>query len=416
MANSTTPLTDTQIRKKGLQSKEYNLSDGGGLQLRTKPSGSKVWLFNYHRPENKKRTNMKLGSYPGLTLADARKRKGECKALLEKGIDPQEYRAEQAREHAEAGQNTLKYVADKWFKVKVNKDKLTEDYAEDLYSSLANHVFPKLGNRPIHKITAPEVTDVLEPLEEAGKLETLRRICQRLNMIMNFAVRKELVEVNRLYGIGEDFQRPPPKQQFPTIAPQELPLLMKDIAGASIKPVTRYLIEWQLQTMVRPGEAAGARWDELDIINKVWNIPGSRMKKKRPHSVPLSDQVLEILDSIKPYSGNRDYIFPSNIKPREHANKATVNMALRRMGYKGRLVAQGLRSIASTALNEQRFDEDLVETALAHIDKNSTRDAYNNADYLQQRRVMMQWWSNYIEQAKTGKTPNKEGIKHLKVV
>ena len=399
MANSTTPLTDTQIRKKGSQPKEYNLSDGGGLQLRVKPSGSKVWLFNYSRPETKKRTNMKLGAYPGLTLADARKKREECKALLEKRIDPQEYRAEQARDQAEAGQNTLKFVADKWFKVKVNKDKLTDDYAEDLYNSLANHVFPALGNRPIHKITAVEVSDVLEPLQEAGKLETLRRICQRLNMIMNFAVRKELVAVNKLYGLGEDFQAPPAKQHLPTIKPSELPKLMVDIARANIKPVTRYLLEWQLHTMVRPSEAAGAKWEEIDFETMIWSIPAIRMKKKRDHAVPLSSQALEILESIRPFSGHREYVFPADFKPREHANNSTANMALRRMGYKGKLVAHGLRSIASTVLHEQTFNSDLIETALAHVDKNTTRSAYNRTEYLERRRVMMQWWSNHIENA-----------------
>lgn len=397
MANSTSPLTDTQIRKKAPQPKEYNLSDGGGLQLRIKPTGSKVWLFNYPRPGTKKRTNMKLGTYPNLTLSDARRKRGELKALLEHGIDPQENRAEQAREEVEASQNTLRHVADKWFKIKVARDRLTEDYAEDLYNSLANHVFPRLGDRPIHKISALEVIDVLEPLQKAGKLETLRRICQRLNMIMNFAVRKELVAVNKLQTIGEDFQSPPPKQHFPNIEPQELPKLMEDIAGASIRPVTRYLILWQLHTMVRPSEAAGARWEEIDFRDKVWNIPALRMKKKRDHVVPLSISTLKILKDLQQVSGNREYIFPSDISPRKHANNSTVNMALRRMGYKGRLVAHGFRSIASTVLHEQAFNSDLIETALAHVDRNTTRAAYNHAKYLEQRRVIMQWWSDYLD-------------------
>ena len=414
MANSTTPLTDTQIRRKAPQAKECNLSDGGGLQLRIKPSGSKTWLFNYPRPGTRKRTNMKLGTYPSLSLADARRRKEEYKSLLEHGIDPQEFRSEQVRERAEAGENTLKRVTDKWFAIKVKKDKLTEDYAEDLYNSLANHVFPKLGDRPIHKITAPEVTDVLEPLQDAGKLETLRRICQRLNMIMSFAVRKELVSVNKLHSIGEDFQAPPPKQHLPTIKPEKLPKLMGDIGNANIKPVTRSLIEWQLHTMVRPSEAAGARWDEIDFKNGDWNIPASRMKKKREHVVPLSNQALQILEDLKPLTDQRDYIFPSGIQPRQPANSSTVNMALRRMGYKGKLVSHGLRSIASTVLHEQQFNSDLIETALAHVDKNTTRAAYNRAEYLEQRRVMMQWWSNYIEEAATGKSPFR-GKKHLKI-
>lgn len=413
MANSTAPLTDTQIRRRRPQAREHNLSDGGGLQLRIKPSGSKVWLFNYPRPGTKRRTNLKLGTYPALTLADARKKRDECRALLEKSIDPQEYRAEQSRELAEAGENTLKYVGDKWFEMWKDKKNYTEDYADDLYSSLDNHVFKKIGNRPIHKITAIEVFDVLKPLQEAGKLETLRRVCQRLNLIMNYAVRKELVAVNKLISIGEDFQAPA-KRNYPTIKPSKLPQLMEDLSKANIKPVTRYLFEWQLHTMVRPGEAAGTRWEEIDLDDGVWAIPEERMKKRRAHVVPLTLQTLKILKDIEPFSGHREHVFPGDRKPRQHANKATVNMALRRIGYEGILVAHGLRALASTTLNEHDFNGAWVESALAHFKKDKTEGKYNRAEYLKQRRVMMQWWSEHIQNASISSS-SVEGKKSFKI-
>ena len=411
MSNTTALLSDTQLRRAKPKDREYNLSDPGGLQLRIKPSGSKAWLLNYRRPVTKRRTNMKLGVYPDLPLAEARKVRDRYRELLAKDIDPQEYKEEQGKKNSDAHTNTLKYVADKWFKVKSSE--ITKDYAEDLYNSLDNHIFPKLGSNPIHKIRAPETINVLEPLAEAGKLELVKRICQRLNMIMNYAVRTGIVSANPLYGIGEAF-RAPKKKHLPTIKPVELPALMRAIREANVRLTTRCLIEWQLHTMVRPSEAAGAMWEEVDFKHGLWNIPAKRMKKRRAHSVPLSPQSISILKIIEPISGNGEHIFPSDISSKRPANSATVNVALKRMGYKGVLVSHGLRSLASTTLNEQGFDPDLIEAALAHQDKNSVRSAYNHAEYLERRRTMMQWWSDYIENAGSGKKL-QQGKKHLKI-
>jgi integrase len=169
------------------------------------------------------------------------------------------------------------------------------------------------------------------------------------------------------------------------------------IANASIKRTTRCLIEWQLHTITRPSEAAGARWDE-----KVWIIPAERMKKRREHRIPLTEQMLDLLKVIKPISVHREYIFPSDRDPKKPCNSQTANMALKRMGFAGRLVSHGLRSLASTTLNEQSFDRDLVEAALAHVDDNQVRSAYNRTDYLERRRPMMSWWSEHIKEAAQG--------------
>ncbi|WP_210531245.1 tyrosine-type recombinase/integrase, partial [Pantoea ananatis] len=165
---------------------------------------------------------------------------------------------------------------------------------------------------------------------------------------------------------------------------------------------TRCLIEWQLLTMTRPAEAAMTRWDEINFDTKEWRIPAGRMKMKREHVIPLSEQALGVLDVMKPISQHRDFVFPGYRNPLEPMNSQTANMALKRMGFKDLLVAHGMRSIASTVLNEHEFSPDVIESALAHIDTNEVRRAYNRAQYLEQRREMMSWWGKYVETASFG--------------
>ncbi len=400
MPKIVTPLTDTQVKKAKAKDKEYTLPDGYGLELRVRPSGSKRWVFRYQKPFTKQRSNLGLGTYPEVSLADARKIRIDFRKLLKQDIDPNEHKKEHARQQTEVALNTFSHVATNWFEIK--KTQVSENYGIDLWRSLENHLFPELGKLPISKVTAPKVIEVIKPLAAKGSLETVKRLCQRLNEIMTYAVNTGLIHANPLSGLRAAFQKPI-KENMPTILPEELPELMKDLSYASIKLVTRLLIEWQLHTMVRPSEAAGATWREINFENRVWEIPAARMKMKRGHTVPLTDQTIEILNRLKPISGHREHIFPGDRNPRTHLNEQTANMALKRMGYENRLVAHGLRSIASTALNQHGFEGDVVEAALAHVDKNEVRRAYNRADYLERRRVMMSWWSEYIELAKQGK-------------
>jgi len=413
MAIIVKPLTDTQIKQAKPKQKLYSLSDGGGLQLRIKPNGSKLWLFNYPRPYTKIRTCLSFGSYPDLPLADARRKRDVAKGLLAQDIDPQEHRDEEARITDIAYSNTLENIATKWLVVK--KSKVSDDHAEDTWRSLELHIFPHLGKVPIHKISAVKTIETLEPIAARGSLETVKRLCQRLNEVMVFAVNTGLVNTNPLAGIRQAFQTPK-KQHLPTLKPGQLPTLMATLSVASIKLTTRCLIEWQLHTMVRPSEAAGARWNEIDVEKALWLIPGERMKAKKPHSVPLTPQMLNLLDVMKPISSRSEYVFPSDRTLRKHTNPSTANMALKRMGYGTQLVAHGLRSIASTILNEQGFDPDLIEAALAHVGTNEVRNAYNRADYLERRRPMMIWWSEHIENAGAGNVSLSSQVKKLRAV
>jgi len=188
----------------------------------------------------------------------------------------------------------------------------------------------------------------------------------------------------------------PKKQNMPTLRPEELPKLMRTLMMSNLSVPTRCLIEWQLLTLVRPSEASGTRWAEINFNTNLWIIPAERMKAKREHIVPLSSQALEILSIMKSISAHREHVFPSRNDPKVSMNSQTANAALKRIGFGGKLVAHGLRSIASTALNEEGFNADVIEAALAHVDKNEIRRAYNRSTYLPQRQALLAWWGNYV--------------------
>lgn len=412
MPRITKPLTATEVKNAKPKEKEYRLSDGQGLQLRVLPSGSKQWQLNYYRPTNGKRANFNLGRFPDVNLAQARKNSLLAKELIAQGIDPQEDQKKKQQDYKEIHEHTFVNVAKEWFEIK--KDSVTSDYASDILRSLELHIFPHLADTPVKNITAPLVIELLKPIEAKGSLETVKRLSQRLNEVMNFATNCGLIQANPLTGIKAAFKKPK-KENMAALKPAELPELMGAIANASIKRTTRCLLEWQLHTMTRPAEASGAKWCEVDIDEKVWTIPAERMKKRREHRIPLTEQAIELLDVMKPISGHREFIFPSDRDPKKPCNSQTANMALKRMGFAGRLVSHGLRSLASTTLNEQGFEADLIEAALAHIDDNQVRSAYNRTDYLERRIPMMCWWSGHIREAAKGSL-SVTGTKQLKVI
>lgn len=395
------PLSDSQIANAKPKDKNYLLTDGKGLSLRVRFSGTKDWVFRYKLPHSAKRIDMSFGIYPTVTLSEARKRRTKAQELLSKDIDPRAHKEETKRNAAEINANTFKKVLDDWIVVKSSK--VSADHAKKILRSLENHFVKVLGKRPISELTASEAIEALKPLQAKGHSEQVKRLCQRINEVMDFAVNTGVIRLNPLSKMSAAFLAPA-KEHLPTLKPNELPLLMKTLSMASIKLVTRCLIEWQLHTMVRPSEAATTKWRDIDFANELWIIPADNMKMKGngDHLVPLTKQSLSLLEFIKPISGHREYVFPSDRNPKSHSNSSTANMALKRMGFANKLVAHGLRALASTTLNEQGFDPDVIESALAHVDKNEVRRAYNRAEYIERRRTMMCWWSEHIEQAATG--------------
>jgi integrase len=414
MAVKTTPLTDTQIKALKATSKDKKYFDGGGLFLLVKSTGVKLWRFKYKKPISYKETLLSFGKYPETSLQQARKQRDEARELIKQGIDPQHHKAEQEQRKQEACNNTFYAMAEKWFKFKTEQG-LEEQTLKKAWRSLENHVFPYIKDIPINQVTAIKAINALQPLNNNNKYETVKRVCRRINEIMYYAVNMGIIDNNPLAKITDVFNSPKVKNQ-PTIPPTELPQFMQALAMAKIELQTRCVIEWQLLTLTRPSEAVGAKWEEINLDKKLWSIPAERMKMDRPHNIPLSPQAIKILEIMKSINHKSEFVFPTARAPyNKPMSSQTANMAIKRMGYKDKLVAHGLRALAITALNEQSFNYDVIESALSHVDKNAVRRAYNKAEYEHQKRIMLDWWGNFVEQASQGNV-SLSGNRNLKLV
>ncbi|MGX2948506.1 integrase arm-type DNA-binding domain-containing protein [Frederiksenia canicola] len=401
MARITKPLTNTEVERAKGREKEHTLSDGQGLYLLIKPNGSKLWRFNYYKPFTipKKRALLGLGKYPDISLQQARKIRDEYLALLAQNIDPQTHRQEQETEETFRRKNTLRLIAEKW-----REKKSLEVQARTMeknWARLENHLFDKLGDTPISAITPQIVIKALEPLKERGVGDTLHRVIRLLNEVLNFAVNMGVIEFNKCVNVSASFAIPT-TENTPTIRPERLPEFMADLNNGNNSSQVKMLIKWQLLTMVRAKEAVSAEWAEIDFDKKTWTIPAEKMKGgKRSHIVPLSRQAISLLERMKRITGQSRFVFQSETKPQQSMNPQTANSAIKKLAggkYKGVLKGHGLRSIASTYLNEQLINYDVVEACLSHIIADQTRKAYNRSDYLEQRVDVMQLWADYVEQ------------------
>ncbi|TMO99748.1 integrase [Pseudoalteromonas sp. S3260] len=386
-------LTDRKIKSITATGKEQTFSDGNCLILRVRANGTKSWRFKY--TVNKKVTKLSLGSYPAVTLAAARDIAMHYMQLLAKGVDPKEYESTKKLELTRKKANTFLAVAESWYERK--KPMVTPHHAAREWRTLEMYIFPKMQDMPLESITAKDTIEILRPLESDGKHSTIKRICQSLNQIMDYAVNHDVLNANPLAKIIKVFTKNTVKHMA-TIRPEELPDFLSALNNSqTIQNKTKLLILWQLHTMTRSKEAAGTKWADIDIEEAVWVIPAEEMKRRRAHRVPLTPATLAILEQMKPLSGQHEYVFPSERNEKSHASTYTVNAAIKRsLGYKDKLVAHGLRSVASTALHEQGYDSLLIEACLAHADENETRAAYNRSDYLEQRRPIMEWWSRFV--------------------
>ncbi|MBE3825526.1 tyrosine-type recombinase/integrase [Vibrio parahaemolyticus] len=396
MARRVIQLTDKKVKGIKPTEKEQLFSDGQGLQLRVMPNGTKSWRFVYKSPTTGKRANIALGTYKKLSIANARKKAEGYRELVALNIDPKHHEKEEKEKHEAIHKHTLFNVSLEWMEIK--KSKVTENYAKDIWRSFELHVFPTLSSQPISMITAQSVIETLKVVEAKGSLETVRRLTQRLNEVMVYAMNCGLLQANPISNILAAFKKPT-KQNMKKLESNELPALMNALTNASIKRSTRCLIEFQLHTMTRPNEAAGAKWAEFDLLERVWLIPKERMKKRKEHRIPLTEEVINLLKTMRAMNGNSEYVFPSIKDPKKPMHSQTANMALKRMGFKDRLVSHGMRAMASTILNENGHDFVLVEAALAHAIGDSTQRSYNRTDYLERRRDLMDWWSKHIVNA-----------------
>lgn len=398
MPKPTTRLTDREIKNTPVKDKEYILADGNGLNIRIRPNGTKSWQFRYCDPVTGGVKKISLGSYPKLTLADARKIAQEHRNQVANGIDPKQQLKKLKQEAQRRESSIFLYVAQQWFERK--KKTISSAHAERIWRTLEKYALPKLGNLPVEEITRRDTILILRPLEQAQKLSTIKRICQSLNQIMEYGVDSGVVNANPLTRMINAFERHDVKHMA-TIRPETLGIFLSRLeSNKKIQDKTKCLMLWQLHTIARPKEAARTRWKDIDLENKCWIIPASEMKRRKEHKVPLTDEAIEILLKVQPQSKGREFVFPGERNPSSHVSLFTANAAIKRsLGFKGELVAHGLRAIASTALHEQGFDTLHIEACLSHADQNETRASYNRSDFFEQRKRIMHWWSAYIKAA-----------------
>ncbi|HBH7918033.1 tyrosine-type recombinase/integrase [Vibrio parahaemolyticus] len=397
MARTVTPLTNTEVKQAKASGKVKTLRDGGGLELRVSPTGSKSWIFKYRVPLTSKRTNISFGSYPSVTLAQARQRRTEASALLAQNIDPKAHQLNLEREARLNLENTFSAFAARYLSI---KSETARDSTFQKRSQMLNkYLLPVVGRVPISEIKPLLMKGVLDPIAKQGKIETVKRLCIIANEVMRLAVAGGAIEFNPIAEITKLYPTQKVNHQ-PALSPDELPELVKTIDKANVTITTRNLILWQLHTMVRPSEAAKAKWSDIDYEEGLWRVYISKIDAF--HYVPLTPQALDILENMKPISMGREYIFPASRNPKAHSNIQSANMALKRMGFKDRTTAHGLRGLASTTLNANGFDGDVIEAALSHQEPNKIRRAYNHTDYLERRKPLMRWWSERIEQASLG--------------
>ena len=391
------PLTDTKVRNAKALNKVYKLFDGHGLHILIQPNGSKWWRFKY-RAFGKEKL-LSLGVYPQVTLADARERCIKARKLLAARFDPSEAKKEAKRQAILKSENTFEAVAREW--QSQFKHKWTPDYAASALRRLQNHIFPRLGTRPIADITPPEMLSVVRVVEKAGTLDMAQRVMQLSGQIFTYAIATGRATRNPVPDLRGAL-KPPVRKHMAHFKADELPDFLKTLETFSGNAQTKNAIKFLMLTFVRTGEMRGAEWVEINLAKAEWRIPAERMKMRSPHIVPLSKQAVAVLHAQRNISGNRQHVFPNQHRPMGCMSENTVLYALYDMGYRFKATGHGFRATASTILNEHGFSPDVIERQLAHCPRDQVRAAYNHAQYLPERRRMMDWWGDYLDSALSG--------------
>lgn len=396
-------LTAMAVKQAKPKEKRYNLKDEHGLYLEVAPSGGRWWRLRYWLDGRENR--LSLGTYPVVSLAEAREKCLEVKKQIAAGIDPSQKRKDKKQAEKVEESSTFKAVAETWLSKKAGQ--WSAGHAETVRQRLEANIYPALGDLSVKSITAPQMLEVLRLIEQRGALEVARRVRGICSQIFRFAIACGLGDQDPaapLVGV----LKPPPKKHYASIVdPRQVGQLLCDIDVYQGSQVVYCAFKLSPLVFVRPGELRQAEWCEIDLEAAEWRIPKEKMKMRRPHIVPLSRQALDIFQTMKPLTGHGQYVFPAMTTSKRPMSDNAINMALRRIGYdKEQMTAHGFRSMASTLLNELGYNPDAIERQLAHGEKNHVRAAYNYAEYLPERRKMMQAWSDYLddlrESAKAG--------------
>ena len=387
-------LKEMTVRNAKPREKAYKLSDEKGLYLFIKPNGSKAWRLKY-RILGKEKT-LSIGLYPDVSLSDARNARDNARKQLADKIDPGLAKQVSKRSAKEAAENSFEMIAREWYTR--FSTKWSPSHGERILRRLEKDIFPWLGKRPIAEITAPELLSVLRRMESRGAIETAHRASQNCGQVFRYAIatgRAERDPSNDLKGAIPPAKK---KHHASIIKPSAIGELLRAIEGYQGHFVTKCALRLAPLVFVRPGELRHAEWNEFNLATGEWRIPAEKMKMRVMHIVPLSKQAIEILREIRALTGEGKYVFPSVRSSKRAMSENTVLAALRRLGYTSdEMTGHGFRSMASTLLNEQGWNPDAIERQLAHGERNTVRAAYNYAEYLPERKKMMQQWADYLD-------------------
>lgn len=396
-------LTDVQIRNARPLEKAFRLVDGEGLALVVRPSGAKHWQLRYYFVGKEK--TLSLGKYPRISLGEARAKKQEALALLGEGRDPSAARKKQRLLAAYQEANSFEAMAKEWHKWKLSS--WTENHGERVWQRLSNHAFPVIGTRPIADLEPLELLAMVRRIEAKGKTHMARRVLQLCGAVFRYAIVTGRAKTNIADGLVIALQ-PHQECHYPALREEELQEYFEKVAALETHPQNRNALELLLLTALRTGELRFAKWEQVDWEGRSWRIPEENAKMKREHLVPLSKQAFAVLKRQWKISGRSSWIFP-NLQRRKHPvmSEGTILSLIDRMGLKGRLVGHGFRAMFSTILNEHGFNRDAIERQLAHVESNRVRSAYNRAEYLEERKRIMQWWADFLDDQNPEKTKSQ---------
>jgi integrase len=395
------PLTDTAVRQARPRERVYRLNDGRGLVLLIQPNGSKWWRFRYRWQGIEQMLSM--GTYPDTPLLEARARRDVARQQLAKGIDP----GAERRRGGDPVDRSFRGVAQHWLaglEKLMRAGKRSGKTFKKAKWALENYVYPEMGSRAINSIRPSELLPVLKKIETEGLLETARRTKQRCGQVFRHGIGLGYCERDITLDLRGLLEAPIVEHHAAITEPARVGNLLRSIEDYKGRQLTRLALKLSPLVFVRPGNLRNARWAEIDLTNGQWRISHRHMKKKVQHIIPLCRQAIDIFFELKALTGEGEFVFPGVGHTDRPMSENTINKALRTMGFSGdEMTGQGFRTLASTLLNEQGWDPDVVERQLAHNEEDEVRGAYNHAEYLRVRRKMMQVWADYLEELRAGR-------------
>ncbi|MFA5627195.1 MAG: integrase arm-type DNA-binding domain-containing protein [Thiohalomonadaceae bacterium] len=395
------PLTDAKIRNTKPADKPQKLADGGGLYLEVRSTGAKLWRYRYRIAG--KENVFAIGDYPAIGLADARTEHDKARVLVKQGIHPSHNRQAERLANVTANANTFEAVAREWM---ASKKKWTPYYRRQVENFMSGDVFPFVGKLPIRSVSAAHLLEIIRRIDKRGAPTVALLVRQWSSAIFRYAVQTQRADSDPAAVLVGVIDRPKVEHHKP-LSREQIADFAKALDAYGGYRTTVIALRLMLLTFVRTVELRKAEWSEFDLDRAEWRIPAERMKMREAHIVPLSKQAVELLRELHTHTGGRGVLFPNYRNPKDCMTATTLNRALERMGFNGKgsigFSAHGFRATASTILNEMGYRPDVIERQLAHAERNKVRASYNQAEYMEDRRTMMQQWADMTDEMSKGK-------------